>query len=161
MTQEVKVLLRNESETVAFGDSIARLCSSAMTLFLHGGLGAGKTTFTRGFVQALGHEGNVKSPTYTLVEPYSLADWQVYHFDLYRLADPEELEYMGIRDYFNENSLCLIEWPQQGEGFLPQPDVEVSLSYVGDEREVIATGNTPLGLALIAELATKYVNNDV
>lgn len=161
MVDKVKVLLRNESETVAFGSTIARLCHSAMTIFLHGSLGAGKTTLTRGFVQALGHDGNVKSPTYTLVEPYALAQWQVYHFDLYRLADPEELEFMGIRDYFTDDSLCLIEWPQKGEGFLPTADLEITLSYIGEEREVVVEGATPEGLALILELAKEFTDANV
>ena len=161
MTTKVKILLANEAETIAFGASIARLCQSATTIFLHGDLGAGKTTMTRGFVQQLGHSGNVKSPTYTLVEPYTLADWNIYHFDLYRLADPEELEFMGIRDYFADDCLCLIEWPQRGEGFLPAADLNITLSYVGEQREVVVEGNTPLGLTMVEQLAATGVGRDV
>lgn len=144
--------LTDSDQTVNMGRDLALCMTSATTIFLHGDLGAGKTTFTRGFVQALGHQGNVKSPTYTLVEPYEVADWKIYHFDLYRLADPEELEFMGIRDYFTDNSLCLIEWPQRGFGMLPQADIELSLTYVDNEREINFSANTDNGSAVLEAL---------
>lgn len=149
--------LSDSDQTVNIGRDLALCMTHATTVFLHGDLGAGKTTFTRGFVQALGHQGNVKSPTYTLVEPYEVADWQVYHFDLYRLADPEELEFMGIRDYFSDKSLCLIEWPQRGFGLLPQADVELWLTYVDNEREIKFEANTDNGHAVLSALKQRRI----
>lgn len=149
--------LSDSDQTVNIGRDLALCMTQATTVFLHGDLGAGKTTFTRGFVQTLGHQGNVKSPTYTLVEPYEVADWQIYHFDLYRLADPEELEFMGIRDYFSDKSLCLIEWPQRGFGLLPEADIELWLTYVDNEREIKFEANTPNGQTVLNALKQRRI----
>ncbi|MCG6201114.1 tRNA (adenosine(37)-N6)-threonylcarbamoyltransferase complex ATPase subunit type 1 TsaE [Psychromonas antarctica] len=147
-----KEKLADAKQTVAFGGRLSAACDEPVCIYLHGELGAGKTTLTRGFIQALGHVGKVKSPTYTLVEPYELADWQVYHFDLYRLGDPEELEFMGIRDYFTHTSHCLVEWPERGEGVLPQADIDLTLSYVGEQRTVELRANTEIGLRVLSKL---------
>ena len=105
-------------------------------VFLHGELGAGKTTLVRGFMRALGVTGAVKSPTFTLVEPYQFNNQSIYHFDLYRLNDPEELAYLGIRDYLSEDSMCLFEWPERGMGQLPKPDFSCYIIIEGAARRV-------------------------
>ena len=119
---------------------------------LRGTLGAGKTTVARGLLRALGHQGPVKSPTYTLLEPYEVAGRTIYHFDLYRLGDPEELEFMGVRDYLDGASICLIEWPQRGAGVLPPADLVITIEPLGSGRRLRLEPATRRGIAVVAEL---------
>ncbi|BCG64791.1 MAG: tRNA threonylcarbamoyladenosine biosynthesis protein TsaE [Methyloprofundus sp.] len=128
--------LDNEAATAAFGAALFHALPEKCLVFLHGDLGAGKTTLVRGFLRAAGHQGTVKSPTYNIVEEYKINKRLFLHFDLYRLVDPEELEWIGIRDYLQERSICFIEWPEQGEGYLDMPDVVLSLTNSGAGRNI-------------------------
>jgi tRNA threonylcarbamoyladenosine biosynthesis protein TsaE len=114
-------------------------------VYLQGELGTGKTTLTRGLLRGLGYQGKVRSPTYTLVEPYQVAQGTVYHLDLYRLGSPDELEWLGLRDMLGEQALLLVEWPGRGAGVLPAPDLEIHIEYAGEGREVILTAVSATG----------------
>ncbi|MFL1732327.1 tRNA (adenosine(37)-N6)-threonylcarbamoyltransferase complex ATPase subunit type 1 TsaE [Moraxella oculi] len=135
------LMLHSQSDTAILAQKIADL-NPVGSIWLSGDLGAGKTTFTRYFLQALGHVGAVKSPTFTLVEPYVINDKPVYHSDLYRLHDPEELELMGFFEYFDEqDSLIIIEWASRAECLLPKPDILIDIKKMaGDDRLVTIQG---------------------
>lgn len=129
--------LEDESATKAFGMRVAKLCEPPLIIYLSGELGAGKTTFARGFLRAFGYKGNVKSPTFSLVESYQFNHVRVYHFDLYRLNDPSELEFIGIRDLSAEpDAICLIEWPERGGDAAPNADLVFNFEHSNDHRVV-------------------------
>jgi len=132
----MKKTASNEKEMLEIAGQYAATLKAGNIVFLHGDLGAGKTSFVKGVLRALGYKGNVKSPTYNLVESYEFDDFDIYHFDLYRLADPEELEWIGVRDYFNEKSICFIEWPEKGDGFLSKADKNIHIEYLQNGREI-------------------------
>ncbi|HEY0635760.1 MAG TPA: tRNA (adenosine(37)-N6)-threonylcarbamoyltransferase complex ATPase subunit type 1 TsaE [Gammaproteobacteria bacterium] len=150
--------LADGAATERLGAALARGALPGTVLFLFGELGAGKTTLVRGFLHALGHRGAVKSPTYTLVEPYDLGGRRYYHFDLYRLGASEELEYLGVRDYFDGAAVALVEWPQRGTGMLPAADLAIHLEYREEGRLARLHPLTPRGEALLTFL-TQHQNS--
>jgi tRNA threonylcarbamoyladenosine biosynthesis protein TsaE len=127
---------------------------SGVSIWLSGDLGAGKTTLTRGLLRQLGYGGRVKSPTYTLVELYPFSSFNLYHFDLYRFVDPDEWADAGFRDYFNDTSICLVEWPEKGGDLLPSPDVRVRLEILDTGRGARVQGMTETGRQCVARLST-------
>jgi tRNA threonylcarbamoyladenosine biosynthesis protein TsaE len=146
-------VLRGESAQEAFGGRLAAASGNGpLLVYLEGELGAGKTTLVRGFVRGLGHRGAVKSPTYTLVEPYEIDGRQVYHLDLYRVADPDELEYLGLREMLDEDAVLLIEWPERGAGWLPPPDLRIGIRHCAEGRELVVDPGGARGGAVVARL---------
>lgn len=144
--------LPDEAATLALGARLAAVIEPGMTVWLSGDLGAGKTTLSRGLLRALHYAGRVKSPTYTLVEIYPFSSFNLYHFDLYRFVDPEEWEEAGFRDYFNAESICLVEWPEKGGGLLPPPDLEIRLEVAGEGRLARLIGGTEVGGRCVKEM---------
>lgn len=145
-------LLADESASAQLATQLAQYCQHGV-VHLVGDLGAGKTTLTRYWLQALGHQGNVKSPTYTLIEPYEINGQPIHHFDLYRLNDPYELELMGIRDYLEQpNALLLIEWPSKGEPIVPEADLLIQLTVVGEQRQASLTAHSTYGKQVLQAL---------
>ena len=134
------------------GGNIAKNCPVGTKVFLQGALGAGKTTLVRGFLREFGYSGVVKSPTYTLIEPYEIKGSTVYHFDLYRLNAPEELETIGLRDYFDQAAICLVEWPEKAGSRLGVPDLLVHIEDRKGHRQVFLDAQGPLGRTAIKNL---------
>lgn len=150
-------ILDAEAATLAYGANFAKIMVSGLVVYLHGDLGAGKTTFVRGVLQGLGYVGKVKSPTYTLVELYSfelnpIYRYNIYHFDLYRFISEEEWDANGFSDYFNPQSICMIEWPEKAEHILPEPDIHVRLSMLNQAREITLSAGSVLGSECLENL---------
>ena len=148
----IELSLQSAQATENLGARLARNATPGSILYLRGELGAGKTTLVRGFLRALGHEGSVKSPTFTLVEPYEIDDKRIFHLDLYRLTDAEELEFIGIRDFLTEDSIVLVEWPERGQGALPAPDLDIAMAYTGEDRLCRVNALSTRGEACLAGL---------
>ncbi|MDD4881602.1 MAG: tRNA (adenosine(37)-N6)-threonylcarbamoyltransferase complex ATPase subunit type 1 TsaE [Gallionellaceae bacterium] len=149
----MQLSLPDETATLALGARLAAGVRPGMAVWLVGDLGAGKTTLTRGLLRALGHGGRVKSPTYTLVEIYPFSSFNLYHFDLYRFIDPEEWEEAGFREYFNPESICLVEWPEKGGAILPLPDLEIRLEIDGEGRLARLYGRTEEGRRCVEDIS--------
>ena len=155
MSLEYQLQVHGEDAMVALGKQFGQALSADMqgaTVFLQGDLGMGKTTFIRGVMHHFGHQGATKSPTYTLVEPYQFKQQKVHHFDLYRLGHPEELEYLGIRDYFDGCAINLIEWPDKGKGFLPTADVVLTIHPLERGRKLTFVAQTNMGDGVLVHL---------
>ncbi len=138
------------------GAVMAKYVPSGSVVSLTGALGAGKTTLARGFIRALGHEGSVKSPTYNIVENYLLNQLSVYHFDWYRLQSPEELLDMGFEEYFNEQSICLIEWPEKGGDLLPAVLIHCDITHDESGRRISLDGSQPESVKIINEISENF-----
>ena len=158
MSEPLSLFAVDEEALVAIGCQIGRFCRQG-TVYLRGVLGAGKTTLCRGILRSRHYDGAVKSPTYTLVEPYEFAGGKVYHFDLYRLGDPEELEYMGVRDYFDGDGLCIVEWPERGSGYLPEADIDIAIGVEGGGRRVSIMASSPSGQRVVNRLKDAMEKN--
>jgi tRNA threonylcarbamoyladenosine biosynthesis protein TsaE len=151
---EFTATLPDDAATQALGARLARILVPGLSVWLSGDLGAGKTTLTRGLLRELGFAGRVKSPTYTLVELYPFSRFNLYHFDLYRFVDPDEWADAGFREYFNDTSLCLVEWPEKGGELLPEPDIRVRLDIPDAGRIAHVQGLTEAGRQCVARLST-------
>ena len=155
--------LADESATARLGEALARAVESnapaiartGLVVALAGDLGAGKTSVVRAMLRALGVTGTVRSPTFTLVEPYVVSSLNFYHFDFYRLADPEEFSFAGFRDMFGPASVCLIEWPDKAAGSLPQADLRIALRVAGEGRHASVAAATELGAACLQRITTE------
>jgi tRNA threonylcarbamoyladenosine biosynthesis protein TsaE len=147
----LNLTLNNEKATQQFSQQLAQCAQNinhAIVVYLEGDLGAGKTTLARGFIQSFGFD-RVKSPTYSLVESYQNDIINIHHFDCYRLSDPEELEYIGIRDYLGLNHIQLIEWPTLGKEVIAPADLSIELSGIDEQRVLSMTAHTPIGELLL------------
>ena len=144
--------LSDETATIALGSQVAGKVQAPQVIFLRGRLGAGKTTFSRGFLRGRGYDGSVKSPTYTLVEPYaSVPGGPVFHLDLYRLGDAQELAYLGLDDYLSAEGILLIEWPERAEAQLPPATVDITLTLEGSGRKATVQAADPVLIEALSD----------
>ncbi|MET0022242.1 MAG: tRNA (adenosine(37)-N6)-threonylcarbamoyltransferase complex ATPase subunit type 1 TsaE [Candidatus Thiodiazotropha sp. 6PLUC1] len=154
----IELTVSGEAQQEEVGRRLAMNCFPPCIVYLVGDLGAGKTTLARGFLRGVGYQGRVKSPTYTILEPYEMGKVSCYHFDLYRLSDVEELEYLGIQDLLTEDAYMLIEWPERGEGGLPSPDLVVDIAHDGVARRIKIGGVSRKGREIFQEIQSDLVD---
>jgi tRNA threonylcarbamoyladenosine biosynthesis protein TsaE len=148
--------LPDEAATLRLGEALAAGATKGLVLHLKGELGSGKTALARGLIRALGHSGRVKSPTYTLVEPYSLLRLNLYHFDFYRFKDRSEWLSSGFREYFNADSLCIVEWPERAGELLAPPDLELQLHYDVQSRIAVPAAHSAPGETWLAAALSRW-----
>ncbi|MBI5911474.1 MAG: tRNA (adenosine(37)-N6)-threonylcarbamoyltransferase complex ATPase subunit type 1 TsaE [Betaproteobacteria bacterium] len=148
----LKMHLPDEAATRALGARLARVIEPGLFVYLHGDLGSGKTTLARGLLRGLGYQGRVKSPTYTLVELYTVSRLNLYHFDFYRFREPKEWCDAGFNEYFNDASVCLVEWPEKAAGLLPVADLGIAFAFAGDGRDLEIRAGTESGEACLNRL---------
>jgi tRNA threonylcarbamoyladenosine biosynthesis protein TsaE len=160
-TENCCYLIKNVSHMQLFAMQLAKHCLPPLLIYLSGPLGAGKTTFTRGFLQGFGYQGKVKSPTYTLVEEYVFDNLHVCHFDLYRIHNPMELELIGMRDYFKQNTICLVEWPEQGKGYLQSPDIQIKFIVEEPGRRLEFATHSVQGREIVIDQSLSVVSTNV
>lgn len=150
MRDDSRITLADENATLALAARLAAVLQPGMVVYLHGDLGAGKTCLVRGILNALGYNGRVKSPTYTLLEPYQAGGFELRHFDLYRLQDEQEWESAGFRDEFDGSNILFIEWPEKAH--IPPADLIITIDILPQGRSVTLKGSTPLGLTCLKQL---------
>jgi tRNA threonylcarbamoyladenosine biosynthesis protein TsaE len=148
--------LPDEAATLRLGEALAAGIAPGRVLHLRGDLGAGKTTLARGLLRALGYPGRVKSPTYTVVEPYRLSSLNLYHFDFFRFHDRNEWVSSGFRDYFGPEAACIVEWPERAGDLLQPPDLDLLLEIDGEARRALMESCTPAGAAWLASLPSRF-----
>jgi tRNA threonylcarbamoyladenosine biosynthesis protein TsaE len=145
---DLPALLVDEAGLQELAGQLASVLQPPLCLYLHGDLGAGKTTFVRALLHALGYSGRVKSPTYGILEQYELESCTVLHLDLYRLNDAAELDFLGLADLFDANTLLLVEWPRHGQGRLPAADIDLFIEHAGEQRRVSLMAHSSSGNVL-------------
>jgi tRNA threonylcarbamoyladenosine biosynthesis protein TsaE len=156
MPRNLSLALPDECATLALGEALAAGAANGLVLHLSGDLGTGKTTLVRGLLRALGYRGRVRSPSYTLVEPYTLSSLNLYHFDFYRFKDKTEWLSTGFRECFGPDSLCIVEWPERAAGMISPPDLEIRLEIADPGRSAVLEARTPAGEAWLGSVSQRW-----